>query len=338
MKLPSRVLAAYNLGSVRAVKLISSGLIHQTYQIRAANGTFVLQKLHPVLASDAIATDFYAVTAYLASKKFPAPHAVLTKKGEVLAKIGKDVWRMQTYLPGKTETLLKTPAMAREAGKMLAKFHKTLDGIDHTFQSEKILHETEKIFIRFEKTIKAHYGSDLLEPVTEEIAFITKWMPKFFLPAHMPMRAIHGDPKISNFMFTREGKASGVVDLDTCNRRPILVELGDAFRSWCGKKEDDPKNEFRLEFFRAGWKGYAAGSKGFLTAKEQALVAKSAGTITLELATRFLTDYFDDNYFGWDAKKYKTRRAANLARARGQIALFKDIQAKMPEMKKIVGV
>jgi hypothetical protein len=66
-------------------------------------------------------------------------------------------------------------------------------------------------------------------------------------------------------------------------------------------------------------------------------VAQGIGTITLELAARFLADYFNDNYFGWDPKRYKSRRAHNLARARGQIALFKDLQKKMKQVKKIIG-
>ena len=170
----------------------------------------------------------------------------------------------------------------------------------------------------------------------KDVDFVVNELPKLFLPADLPMRVIHGDPKISNILFDAKGNAKAIVDLDTCNRRPILVELGDAFRSWCGVVEDDPKNTFRLPMFNAGWKGYSKVAGKWLTAKEKKLVPQAIGTITLELASRFLADYFTDNYFGWDAKRYESRRAHNLARARGQIALYKDLKKKMSDLKKVI--
>jgi len=335
--IPKRVLAAYDVGTARSSKLISSGLIHQTYQIRTQKGTYILQRLHPILSSPGIAEDFLAVTRFLKSKRFPAPACVLNRQGEVLTEDGEHVWRMQTFIAGKTHHEAKSPAMAREAGMIFAKLHKTLDKIDHSFKSDKILHETEKCYAALQEAVKKNYGTGLIDDVAAEVEFVAKELPKLFLPPNVPTRVIHGDPKISNILFDAKGKAAAVVDLDTCNRRPILVELGDAFRSWCGKKEDDPKNPFRLDIFKAAWQGYAKGAKGYLTPRERKLVPQAIGTITLELASRFLVDYFNDNYFGWDSKRYKTRRAHNLARARGQIALYKDLQSKMKEVKKIVG-
>jgi hypothetical protein len=42
----------------------------------------------------------------------------------------------------------------------------------------------------------------------------------------------------------------------------------------------------------------------------------------LGLAARFLNDYVDDSYFGWDKSRYKNRRAHNKARVLGQISLY----------------
>jgi Ser/Thr protein kinase RdoA (MazF antagonist) len=335
MQIPKRVVDAYEIGPILATKLISSGLIHQTYQIRAKKGMYIFQRLHPVLSSEGIAADFLAVTRFLASKKFPAPRAILNKQGELLTSDGERVWRVQTFLTGKTYHELKNAAMAREAGSIIARLHKTFDKMEYRFKSDKILHETEKIYAAFKKTVKAHYGSGLIDDVAPELEFVAKELPKLFLPK-MPLRVIHGDPKVSNILFDSKGKASSIVDLDTCNRRPLLVELGDAFRSWCGKKEDDPKNQFRLEIFEAAWKGYAKGAKGFISKQEMRYVPQAIGTITLELTARFLTDYFNDNYFGWDPKKYASRREHNLARARGQLALYRDLQKKMKDVKAIV--
>lgn len=329
-----RVLAAYEIGAIQSISLISSGLIHATFKVASTKGTFILQRLHPVLASDAIAADFRAVTEYLHDQNFLAPRCVLTKKGTVLAKIGKERWRMQTFISGKTYTTIERPSLAREAGAMYARFHKVMDKMPYRFKSEKVLHETEKIHRAFKAVATKHRNDPLMRETKAEVAFVLTELPKLFLPKGLPMRVIHGDPKISNILFDAKGKAKTIVDLDTCNRRPILVELGDAFRSWCGQRENDPHNTFRLSVFKAGWGGYSHAAD-FLTAQERKLVPQAIGLITLELTARFLKDYFEDNYFGWDAKRYPSRRAHNLARARGQLALYRDLQRKMKKIQLI---
>jgi hypothetical protein len=115
----------------------------------------------------------------------------------------------------------------------------------------------------------------------------------------------------------------------------LAVELGDAFRSWCGFQEDRADNRFRLEIFEAGWRAYRS-SASFLTQAEIASVGQGIGLITLELASRFLADYFTDSYFGWDTKRYPSRRAHNLARARGQLALYKDFVAQQESVEAIL--
>jgi Ser/Thr protein kinase RdoA (MazF antagonist) len=341
---PSIVLSAYNIGKVRSTKVVTDGLVHKTYELDTTTGKYILQHLHPVLASTAIGEDFLAVTRFLEENKFLTPVAVLSRKGKVLVRDGKDVWRMQTRLAGKTIHVLKDAKMARACGEIYAKFHRVMDEFPYRFKSKKILHETEKVYAAFVKATKKANGTE----AHEAVEFVRRELPKVFLPSTLPMRVIHGDPKISNILFgpppARGGARGGgslvakaIIDLDTCNRRPLLVELGDAFRSWCGGAEDNPRNTFSLPIFRAAWAGYKKGAGDMMTKWELQYVPKAIGTITLELAARFLADYFEDNYFGWDSSRYPSRKAHNLARALGQIAEFRDYQKKLPEIKKIVG-
>lgn len=333
--IPKKVLSAFGFKNVVSEKQIASGLIHQTYLIKNDSRQYIIQRLHPVLATPEIAQDFLVMTKYLHDQNFLAPECVLSQKGDVLVDDGEWKWRVQTFVNGKTVHLLKDAKMAKEAGAIYAKFHETVSKMPYTFQSKKVLHDTEKIFDTFRHTIESYRDSELMLDVINDVVFLLNQMPKYFLPKTLPLRVIHGDPKISNILFDRTGKAKAIVDLDTCNRRPILVELGDAFRSWCGGREDDPKNTFSIPLFRAAWKGYSP-KVTFLSKKEQKCVGKAIGTITLELACRFLTDYFDDAYFGWDSSRYVSRRAHNLARARGQLAEFKDYLKKRSIIEKIV--
>ena len=334
--IPTSVLRQYSFGNVKRIVPISSGLIHQTFRVETDQGQYIMQRLHPILSSVQIAEDFYAVTNYLAKQEFHAPHCVLTKKGSVLATQGKYVWRAQTKLPGRTFEVLKNPRMAKESGKIYGKFHRAMNEIPYRFKSKLALHQTEKIYRHFIQVTKKFKNSFAFKEVESEVNLITQELPRYFLPKDLPMRVIHGDPKISNILFDGTGRATAVIDLDTCKRGSPLLDLGDAFRSWCGKKEDDSRNTFSLPLFTAAWKGYQEGIHRLLTKKELDRVPQVIGTITLELACRFLTDYFEDYYFGWDEKRYETRAQHNLARARGQLREFADYQKKFPRIKEII--
>jgi len=330
------VLQDYPIGEIIEVSPIASGLIHETHKIATADGRYVLQKLHPKLATDAIATDFANVTDYLKEQGFPAPRLVRTNEGEVLAEDeGGGRWRMQTYLEGETHDVAKAPEMVASAAGMYARFHRVMEDFPHTFASQRSSHNTRTIHKDFVSTVEQYRGNEIFEPVSHICEVVESDLPDLFLPEDLPERVIHGDPKISNVRF-RGGEAAALLDLDTCTRQTVLVELGDAFRSWCSRQEDDPNNSFNAEYFSAGWSGYIDESDGFLTQRERQLVPQAIATITLELAARFLRDYFEDTYFGWDNDAYSSRREHNLARSKGQIALYLDIKNKMAPLQKIV--
>ncbi len=335
-EIPADVIAAFPLGKVSEIANISHGLIHQTYQITTEKGMFVLQRLHPVLAAAEIAEDFLAVTSFLCASNFPAPHCILSRAGSVLVQDeqGKS-WRLQTFLAGHTVHRIDDTSSAKESGHLYARFHRVMSTFPHALKTKRIGHDTPALFASFKETSSAFADDALMDGVEDDVRLIVEELPALFLPDHLPLRIIHGDPKVSNILFDAAGKATALVDLDTCNHRPLAVELGDAFRSWCGLEEDRADNHFRLDIFEAAWHGYRAAAD-FLTSEEIVVTGQGIGLITLELASRFLADYFIDSYFGWDAKRYPSRRAHNLARVRGQIAFYKDFVSKQGEIKRIL--
>jgi len=329
------ILRQYNIGTILETKPVSIGLIHKTFSIKTNKGQYIIQRLHPILASSGTANDFFNVTQLLNAKGFRSPRCVKTKKGGILANDKGVKWRLQTKLSGKTFDHLTTPALAKEAGRIYGAFHRTIDLAQFEFHSPLVLHESKKVYAHFCDVLKKFKSSPLLKDVNAEIKIIKKEFSRYFLPDNLPQHVIHGDPKISNILFSGS-KAVAVIDLDTCQRQNLLVELGDAFRSWCGKREDDPHNTFSLPFFEASWKGYINGSKGLLNKREISLVPKAIGLIILELACRFLSDYFEDNYFGWNEEQYSSRRSHNIARCRGQLAEFQDFKRKIKKIKNVI--
>ncbi|MFH1632061.1 MAG: phosphotransferase [bacterium] len=325
MSTPNQILLSYNIGKVKNVDPINVGLIHQTYQVDADKGNFILQRLHPNLASDQIGEDFLAVTKALKEAGLPAPRAVLNRAGKVLTRDDAHAWRMQTFIKGKTIDKVANKKQAKEAGRIYAEFHKALSSLDYSFKSPIKLHRTRTEFAKLMLAIQ-DADRELVVPVSDQIRFIAHELPALYLPDSLPRRVIHGDPKISNILFDDDDNAVATIDLDTCNHHTILVDLGDAFRSWCGGDEDDPQNKFNWDIYEAGLDGYIQGAGDMITASETIMVPQAVGCLTLELAARFLADYFNDSYFGWDKDRYKSRREHNLARCRGQIALYKNMQ------------
>jgi Ser/Thr protein kinase RdoA (MazF antagonist) len=113
-----------------------------------------------------------------------------------------------------------------------------------------------------------------------------------------------------------------MIDLDTLGRGYLAYELGDALRSWGNRAgEDQPEADFDAEVLRAVVAGYARTCPTAVSDEEICSAVTGLETVSLELASRFAADAILDSYFGWDATRYPTRRAHNLARARGQFSL-----------------
>src|SRR5262249_23698117 len=143
----------------------------------------------------------------------------------------------------------------------------------------------------------------------------------------LPTRITHGDLKISNVLF-HEGKARALLDLDTLGRQTLAYELGDALRSWCNPLGEDVENtRFNRDIFTATIRGYASEARDLVSQAEIDSIVPGYQTICVELAARFCVDAFEDRYFGWDPKRFPSRREHNRVRATGQLALAQQVGA-----------
>jgi len=155
----------------------------------------------------------------------------------------------------------------------------------------------------------------------------------------LPLHHSHGDLKISNLLFNTVAPPRGValVDLDTLGRQPLAFELGDAMRSWCNPRgEDTGAIELDLGIFAAAIGGWTEVAGGLASAAERRSIVDGLETVCVELAARFALDVFEDRYFGWDPARFPSRRAHNLVRARGQLALAAAVHAARADALSIV--
>jgi len=313
---------------------ITIGLIHDTYKIESKGKVYILQKLHALYNSNN-PTNYDAVTKHLSEKGLEAQHVVPTIAGSISYQDGEDLWRVLTFIPGEIHETVQDVEMAFEAGHILGKTHKALQDMpDVLKQHRHAKRDLRKQYDDFVQTMKKNEISKEFQIWKNEIMEI----PNLFFPDNIRRHVTHGDPKISNIVF-EEGtnKARAMIDLDDVSRDfNAIIDLGDAFRSWCSKKEDDPENIFDLDLFTSALMGYAEGSKGLLDTEEKEFLPQTIKLITILLASRFLRDYYEDQYFGYDKERYSSRREHNLARTRGQMSLYHDIVDKLSEIKDII--
>ena len=100
-----------------------------------------------------------------------------------------------------------------------------------------------------------------------------------------------------------------MIDLDTFMVAPVLIDLGDAFRSWM----QSPDGTFDQSHYHEVVRAYRSVNKLPYSNGE---ILGATKLISLELATRFLTDYFEESYFKWDNEKYASATEHNLFRCR----------------------
>ncbi len=319
----SSAAAAWGIATV-SLKPLGEGLINQTWLLTAAHQQrFVLQKVNPVFPA-AVNTDIDVVVRRLADAGLETPFVLPTLKGSLWLESNGEVWRVLTWLPGESLSTLSSVDEARQAGILLGRFHRALDGLVHHFANPRLgVHDTAAHLQNLGEALTTHRHhqryAEVASLADDILAFAASLPP---LPA-TPDRVVHGDPKINNMLFDQQtGHAKALVDLDTIGHMPLPLELGDAFRSWCNPAGENRRSGvFSAELFRAGLDGYAQVAGGWITPMEQGAIVNATLTIIVELAARFCADALNENYFGWDASRFATRSEHNLVRAAGQMSL-----------------
>ncbi len=333
---PEEALIHFGIAEWRAIKQITIGLLHATYKIDGANGAeFVLQRVHPVVASPSATADYAILTEHLRAKGMPAQRVISTTSGALTLPDEDDAhrcWRLMTYVPGRVTETVGSVRQARACGAAVGRWHRAMADFKKKLQFKWNSHpyDTKKFYARFVKVTKKFAHDPLMAPVRDDIALMLKHHPRSLPPSGLAKHTVHGDLKITNFIFDEKMRdVRAIIDLDTCAPYPLILDLSDAMRSWCGRAEDDPRNRFNISVYHAALSGYVAAAPSLLTTREIRLLPRTVTHIILNQALRFMMDYFEDNYFGYDSRRYETRRAANLARARGQMALWKDAVKKL---------
>jgi len=335
----AEVLAVYPDLEGGVIERIEVGNINRTFSVSLGAERWILQRVNSIFVPE-VHLDIEAVTAHLEAKGVPTPRLVRTRAGDLwTVDSDGEVWRVLTYIDGINQSRVTSTALAQGAGDMLGRFHRALLDLDYTFVAQRLgVHDTARHLSHLEEVLAGggeHPGRIKAEQLGAGILEAAHALPSL---EGLPPRIVHGDPKVSNIIFTPRGEPICLIDLDTVARMSIPIELGDAFRSWCNTAgEHATAAHFDLGYLEAGLRGYAAHAAGDLSPEEIAAIPVAIETIALELAARFCADVLEESYFAWDYHTYDAAWQHHAVRAEGQLRFAWAFGAVRGRVAELVG-
>jgi Ser/Thr protein kinase RdoA (MazF antagonist) len=285
------------------------------------------------------------VTEHIRAKKpgQVALHFHHTADRKTYVEDGTFFWRMTNFIPSKTYGSVADPEIIQNAGRAFGEFQNQLSDFEIGQLHETIpdFHNTKRRFYAFVAAIAEDKAGRVRE-LEEEIDFLfdrRKMMSEIVDKIDagvLPMRVTHNDTKLNNVLIDNvTGEAVCVIDLDTVMPGSSLYDYGDAIRFGASTAAEDEadlsKITVNMELFKLFTKGFVEEIANALTKEEIHYLPLGAKVMTCELALRFLTDYINgDEYFKVNSPDH------NLIRARAQMKLLTEIEAKYDEMVEYV--
>lgn len=346
-------------GEYVGAEVCTDGHINDTFfvyfQMHDKQVRYVLQCInqHVFRDPEGVMANIEAVTRHLRKKVIEhggdpsrrAMRVIPTVSGySFFRSVGGEYWRAYDFIEGaRTYEQVEDPIHFYHSGRTFGQFQYLLSDFpaDTLHETIERFHDTRKRLGDLLNVIETD-PKGRAAGVREEIDFIlarsheTGVIVDLLAAEEIPLRVTHNDTKLNNVMIDDEtGEGICVLDLDTVMPGSALYDFGDAIRFGASTAREDEPNldlvSLDLELFTAFTQGYLSMAKGFLNRVELDHLAFSVKLMTLETGMRFLTDYIDgDRYFRVERPDH------NLDRARTQLKLVADMEAKMMRMEAII--
>ncbi|MGO9612527.1 MAG: phosphotransferase enzyme family protein [Dissulfurispiraceae bacterium] len=224
---------------------------------------------------------------------------------------------------------------AREVGYAIGMFHNLISDLPPATLADTLegFHITPLYLCHYDK-ILAQSGKTKSPDINYCLQFVSKRRASAYvledakMQGKLPLRPIHGDPKVDNVMIdiaTRQ--AISVVDLDTVKPGLIHYDIGDCLRSCCNPLGEELEQwetvRFEVDICRVILQGYLSQARYFLTDNDFTHLYDAIRLIAYELGLRFFTDYLEGNvYFRVQHEEH------NLVRALIQFKLTESIESQ----------
>ncbi|BDI19047.1 homoserine/choline kinase [Nostoc cf. commune SO-36] len=346
------------LGKVAAVKPLGSGNINDTFLVTIDSSEeqhFVLQRINtqvfrqPELIMQNMCTFTEHVRHRLQhtplNRRWEVPRVLLTKNAQDHCKDADgSFWRAISFIEGSQSfDTISDRSHAKEIGYALGMFHNLISDLPAEKLADTLtgFHITPLYLQHYEKVLAKASVSQ-----SSEVNYCLQFVSDRQSFAHilenaksqgiLPLRLMHGDPKINNVMFdTVTQQAVSVIDLDTVKPGLVHYDIGDCLRSGCNLAGEETENwesiYFDTDLCQEILQGYLAVAKAFLTENDYAYIYDAIRLITFELGLRFFADYLAGNIY------FKVKHLEhNLARALVQFKLTESIESQKIQICNII--
>jgi hypothetical protein len=333
---------------------IPNGHINVTDRVKVNGRNYILQRINTNIFRDPVGLigNISSVTEFLREKIIAAGGdpdretltLVKTLDGKYTYEDESGLYRMYLFITDATcYNKAEKAGMFGESAKAFGRFQNLLAEFDAKTLSETIkdFHNTPVRFANFEKALSENKAGRKDECAPEIDFYLSK---KDYCPTitsrladgRLPTRVTHNDTKLNNVMLDdATGSGICVIDLDTVMPGSMLYDFGDSIRFGASSAAEDEKDLDKVYCVPALYEEYVSGflseMKSSITDEEVKLLHDGAIMMTLECGMRFLTDYLEgDTYF-------RTHYAGqNLDRARTQMKLVQDMEARRDEFEAII--
>lgn len=348
-------------GCVQAVEPLGNGNVNDTYLVQADSGPSVLQRLntHVFHQPELVLQNLQVLGTHIEQKlSRGSAHPLLEQRRWQLPTLLRTettnqtwhgcaaghVWRSISYVPDCTcVDVVEGAEQARELGIGLGLFHLLISDLPPTALADTLegFHITPSYLEAYHRALvqsdrQPSAGSDRCMAFIREREASCDVLERAKQRGDLPLRPIHGDPKINNVLLDRvTGKAVALIDLDTVKPGLVHYDIGDCLRSCCNRlgEETDQVDavQFDLDLADALLEGYLAVAGSFLSEVERRYIPDAARLISFELGLRFFCDHLQgDTYFKAAHPNH------NLQRALVQFQLSASIEAQLPQLRELV--
>ena len=345
-------------GQVINLKPFGNGNINDTFLVTVDVPTdhqFVLQRIntHVFQHPQWVMENMRTVTEHIHQKlqifplnrRWETPRVLLTPDGrDHVEDEFRSVWRAISFIDH-SEALdqIQNGDHAQEVGFALGTFHRLIQDIPATALKDTLegFHITPRYLDHYKTvlaTSKVARSADVqycLDTVRDRMS-LASVLEDAKQRKELPLRIMHGDPKVNNVMIDRTTQQSiSVVDLDTVKPGLIHYDIGDCLRSGCNplgeEAEDWDLVKFNLELCAGILQGYLPVMHEVLVPADYDYIFDAARVITFELGLRFLTDHLAGNVY------FKARdREHNLRRSIVQFRLMESLETQEEEVRALV--
>ncbi|MFZ9657319.1 MAG: phosphotransferase [Crocinitomicaceae bacterium] len=291
---------------------IEEGLINHTWFLRTPTHNYILQKINVVVFKkpEKLQEQLQTLSKALQLTGL-VPLEFIEVDGKSCFVFENAYYRLQKAIWPSTTLKTIDVAVAAQAASALRVFHLALDQLDFSNWEAPIpdFLDVQKRVTAFDaakqqaEKSRLELGQKIIDKLNTQLPAISAWQA---LCETEPKALIHADPKLSNYLFTQDGKkVRALIDWDTIQLGGVYYDYADMIRSFCGRGEELSAEEelFRPDIFEALLACFDVNEAKFFIAARGLILVQSM---------RFLTDYLNnDIYYKVKDDLHNLRRAAN---------------------------